>query len=150
VCLDGFARRGHQVGHGQSKAWRALLTAACVVAASAALAQDRPRELSRYIGRWIGEGGGWQVTIEIADIVITPSRSQIRIELSCEEDREPPFRFYGWIVEAKELDLLVRYRRERGPLLRLHGTVPHIALSTVAGTPPCERRADLPLAREPR
>jgi hypothetical protein len=129
---------------------RAAFAAALLVVTSAALAQDRPAELSRYVGRWTAEGGGWRVVIEIMDVVITPSRSQIRIELSCDEEREPPFRFYSWVVEAKELDALVRYRRERGPLLRLYGTVPRIALSTVAGTPACERRADLPLEREPR
>lgn len=135
--------------HRNRAVWRAVLAAAFIaMLPAAASAQDRPRELSRYVGRWTAEAGGWRVAIEILDNVITPSRSLIRIELSCEEEREPPFRFYSWVVEAKELDALVRYRRDRGPLLRLYGTVPRIALSTVAGRPPCDRRADLPLTRE--
>ena len=127
---------------------RAALAIALLAGSPAALAQDRPRELSRYVGRWTAEGGGWRIAIEILDNVITPSRSLIRVELSCQAEEDPPFRFYGWVVEAKELDVLVRYRRDRGPLLRLYGTVPRVALSTVAGAPPCARRADLPLERE--
>jgi hypothetical protein len=130
-------------------AWRALLAAAVLTAAPAAApAQDRPAELSRYVGRWTAEAGGWRVAIEITNIVITPSRSQIFIEIAC-GDGATPFRSYGHIVEAKQLDLLVRYRDERGPLLRLYGTVPRIALSTVAGAPACARRVALPLVRDP-
>jgi hypothetical protein len=126
--------------------------AALLAAAPAAIAQpERPAELPRYMGRWIAEGGGWRVVIEITGTAITPSRSLIRIAIACAEEPggDVPFRAYGHIVEAKELDLLVRYRDARGPLLRLYGTVPRIALATVAGAPACARRTDLPLARAP-
>jgi hypothetical protein len=115
-----------------------------------ALAQDRPAALDRWLGRWAGTGGGWRIALEIQDIVITPSRSQVTIEIACDADGPDaaPFRSYGHIVEARELDLLVRWRDARGPLLRLYGTVPAIRLSTVAGRPACARTADLPLQRQ--
>ncbi len=137
----GTKRARHAIG----AAW---IGAALVVAPVALAQPERPAELPRYMGRWAAEGGGWRVAIDITGSAITPSRSLIRIEIACaNEPHDAPFRAYGHIVEAKELDVLVRYRDRRGPLLRLYGTVPRVALATVAGAPACERRADLPLAR---
>jgi len=123
---------------------------AMLAAAPAAAQTERPAELPRFMGRWTGEGGGWRVAIDITGSAITPSRSLIRIAIACDgEAGAAPFRLYGHIVEAKQLDVLIRYRGARGPLLRLHGTVPQVALATVAGAPTCARRADLPLERAP-
>ncbi len=109
-------------------------------------------DLPRYAGTWRGAGGGWEATVEVTRTPITPSRSLLRIVLACRDEEGRLLgdqRSYGHVVDGRQVDLLIRFGDRRGPLIRLHGTVPDLALSTVAGRPDCARRASLPLHREP-
>ncbi len=129
----------------------ALATIAAARAGWAQRGEFHP-DLPRYAGVWDGAGGGWEVTVEITRTTITPSRSLLRIALACRDGagtllREQ--RSFGHIVDGRQIDLLIRFGGAGGPLVRLYGTVPDLALSTIAGRPACARRATLPMARAP-
>lgn len=101
-------------------------------------------------GLWRGAAGGWELALDVTRRTITPSRSLLRIDLVCRDEAGTILQAqhgYGHIVDARQVDLLIRVGAAGGPLIRLHGTVPDLALATVAGWPACARRTELPLER---
>ena len=147
-CMSGLARLARRLA---ASGAIALVLAASDRQVSAQGGEFHP-DLPHYAGVWRGIGGGWQATIEITRTPITPSRSLLRIALACRDEAGAlgaEQRSFGHVVDARQIDLLIRFGGERGPLLRIYGTVPDLALSTVAGRPACARRAALPLEREP-